>query len=347
MFKNRKTNLIIVLTIVLSLVVGALSVSFGATAESKRKEAEAAGKKAAAATKNLEEATAKLEQILKDIEATKANIEQSKKDIKKKEKEIKKQENGLNERLTAMYKTGTVGYIDVILSSDDITDLISNIGMVQKILENDQDLLKKLEKKLKKLEKLKKNLEAQEDSLEIQEEETKALKAKFKKEADEWKAKEDQLHAEAQQLAIEAMRTSGAAEAAGIVVTGNYAWPTVTQNITSPYGWRICPFHGKEFHDGIDISCSGINGKPVYAIQDGVITRSSWYSGYGNCVIISCAGGISALYAHLSGYNCSKGQVVSKGQVLGYVGSTGNSTGPHLHFMVFKDGTTISPWTLY
>lgn len=347
MFKNNKKNIAIVLILILSLICGTFAVSFGATAESKRKEAKEAGKKAAQATANLEDAIKKLEQISKDIEATKANIEQSKKDIKKKEKEIKKQEEGLNDRLTAMYKTGTVGYVDVILSSEDITDLISNIGMVQKILENDQDLLKKLEKKLKKLEKLKKKLEQQEVDLEIREEETEALKAKFKKEADEWKAKEEQLNAEAQQLAAEALAHAGSAEALGIINTGQYAWPTVTQNITSPYGWRICPFHGREFHDGLDIACSGINGKPIYAIQDGVITRASRYSGYGNCVILTCAGGISALYAHLSGYNCSVNQVVKKGQVLGYVGSTGNSTGPHLHFMVFKDGVSINPWSIY
>ena len=130
---------------------------------------------------------------------------------------------------------------------------------------------------------------------------------------------------------------------------GEFVWPTQSNwQISSKYGWRICPFHGRELHNGVDIVLeSGTNGSPVYAIADGMVTRASRYGGYGNCIQIAHGGGYSSLYGHLSGYNCSSDQFVKKGQLIGYIGSTGNSTGPHLHFTVFKDGSITNPMGLY
>ena len=342
MFKNKKLNVAIVLTIAISMIFGAFAMSYGNEYKDKLKAAKEAGKKAAAATKNYKDAAAKLDQIVKDIETTKANIKKSKKDIEKKEKKIDEQEGDLNERLTAMYKTGTVGYVDVILSSEDITDLISNLGMVQKILESDQNLLRKLEKQLKKLEKMKKKLEQQEIDLEAKEEETKELKKKFQKEADEWKAKEEALNAEADALAAQAAGSSGAAadtiRAHGGSTPGYY-WPTSTHYISDDYGWRICPFHGKEFHNGLDIA--GRSGDPIYSTNAGVVYLASWNGGYGNCIIINMEH-YTALYGHLKSISVKSGQYVKAGQLIGYMGSTGNSTGPHLHFTMYLAGTETS-----
>lgn len=355
MFKNRKLNILITAVLIAAMCVTSFTVAFAKdTAASKLKEAKEAAKKAAAAVENFEAAEKKMKDLQAQIETTQAEIEKTGKKIEKKKKEIAKQEEDLGNRLTAMYKTGTVGYVDVILSSEGITDLISNLGMVQQILESDQDLLKSLEEEHKKLKKLEQKLEDQKIQLEADKEYTAELKKKYQKEADEWHAKEEQLRAESAALAAEAARNGGNAEEliknnGGSIDTSNYAWPTKSPwQITSEYGWRICPFHGREFHDGLDICLySGTNGSPVYAANDGIITRASWYGGYGNCIILSMGGGYSALYAHLSGYNCKNGNFVQKGQVLGYIGSTGNSTGPHLHYMIFKNGSSISPWSLY
>ena len=133
--------------------------------------------------------------------------------------------------------------------------------------------------------------------------------------------------------------------------SSGYAWPTRSNYmITSEYGWRIHPIFGdRRKHNGIDIVLrgGGTSGSPVYAISDGIIVMASWYGGYGNCVQLDDGKGKTALYGHLSGYNCHNGQYVKKGQVIGYIGSTGNSTGPHLHFTVFQNGTDINPWSLY
>ena len=355
MRNHRKRKITVTILLIVALCATSFSVSFGvATAESKMKEAKAAAKKAAAATANFEAAGKKLRELQEELKITKANIKKTHKQIKKKKEEIEIQEHDLGSRLTGMYKTGTVGYVDVILSSESITDLISNIGMVQKILENDQDMLKGLEKQHKKLKKLENKLEDQEIKIEANKVATEELKKKYKKEADEWKKKEEQLQAESAALALEAMRNGAGVEElirknGGNISTKNFAWPTKGNwVITSEYGWRICPFHGKEYHDGLDICLSsGTNGSPVYAINDGVITRASWYGGYGNCITLSMGNNYSALYGHLSAYNCKNGQYVSRGQVIGYIGSTGNSTGPHLHFMIFHNGSVINPWSVY
>ena len=339
--------------------------------EQKRAEAKEAARKAAAAVENFEAAEAQLESLSGQIDATLAQISSTKGDIEvtlgkmdKKEAEIEDQNEALGDRLTAMYKTGNVGFVDVILNSQDVEDLFANIGMVHRILESDQDLLKKLQKDYKKLKKLKKQLEQQQAALEEQEIaleakeiETEELKARYKEEADKYKAMEDELEAQALELAADAAAKQAAAEAmivenggdVEVAVSGAFAWPTNGGwQITSNYGWRICPFHGKEFHNGVDIVLSsGTMGSPVYAIADGMITRASWYGGYGNCIQLACGGGYSALYGHLSGYNCSAGQFVKKGTVIGYIGSTGNSTGPHLHFTVFKNGEITNPLGIY
>ena len=269
-----------------------------------------------------------------------------------------------------MYKTGSAGLVDVVLNSDSVEGLLTNWGMVHRILESDQDLLRKLEEDYKELAEIKAeleekkadlesyeiSLEAQQLELEAQQAETEELKKKYQEEADRLHELEIQMEAEAAELAAEALALQQEAERMIIesggeikLKPGQYHWPTKSNWIeTSGYGWRICPFHGREFHNGLDLCLtSGTNGSPVYAIADGMVTRASWYGGYGNCVIYACGGGITVLNGHLSGYAVSNGQFVKKGQVIGYIGSTGNSTGPHLHLTIFKNGDSINPYSLF
>ena len=385
--KNHKSKIIIVMLLILTLVSASFISAYGETqeeidaahkaadeakaaTEAKRKEAKAAAKKTAEAVANIEAAEEELNRLAAQMEITRAAISAKQAEIadtlqkmQKKQAEIEEQNDALNKRLTAMYKTGTTGIVDVVLSSESVEDLLSNVGMVNKILESDQKLLKKLQRAYKKLRQLKKDLEEQEIALEqqeinleAQEIETEEIKTQWQAEADKLKAMEDQLEAEAQQLAAEAAAKQAEAEAMILdkggeveVPVGKFAWPTKSNwQITSNYGWRICPFHGREFHSGIDIVLSsGTYGSPVYAIADGIVTRASWYGSYGNCIIVAHGGSYTSLYGHLSGYNVSSGQYVKKGAVIGYIGSTGNSTGPHLHFTVFKNGSITNPFGLY
>lgn len=113
-----------------------------------------------------------------------------------------------------------------------------------------------------------------------------------------------------------------------------------------PYDGVVTSYMGPRWgrtHKGIDIAGDRCNGKPAYAAADGVVIRADWYGGYGNCVIIDHGNGVQTLYAHLSAHSVALGDVVKAGQEIGKIGSTGNSTGPHLHFEVFVDGEIVNP----
>jgi murein DD-endopeptidase MepM/ murein hydrolase activator NlpD len=114
-------------------------------------------------------------------------------------------------------------------------------------------------------------------------------------------------------------------------------------DVTSNYGYRYNPFGGRrsEFHSGIDFR--GSIGDPIYSTADGVVLESSYKGGYGNAVVIEHAYGLSTLYAHLSAVNVEPGQRVNVGDVIGFLGSTGRSTGPHLHYEVRKNGNVLDP----
>lgn len=122
---------------------------------------------------------------------------------------------------------------------------------------------------------------------------------------------------------------------------GTFSWP-VTGTITSPFGWRSNPFGGgPEFHQGLDIAAP--SGTTVTAAAGGTVIMAQWYGGYGNYILIDHGGGYSTGYGHLSAIYVSTGQSVQRGQAIGAVGSTGQSTGPHLHFEVRIAGRPVDP----
>ncbi|HEY1653505.1 MAG TPA: peptidoglycan DD-metalloendopeptidase family protein [Candidatus Tumulicola sp.] len=123
--------------------------------------------------------------------------------------------------------------------------------------------------------------------------------------------------------------------------SGSFSWP-VTGPITSPFGWRSNPFGGSpEFHQGLDIAAP--SGTTVTAAASGTVIMAQWYGGYGNYILLDHGGGYSTGYGHLSAIYVSNGQAVKRGQAIGAVGSTGASTGPHLHFEVRIDGKPVDP----
>jgi murein DD-endopeptidase MepM/ murein hydrolase activator NlpD len=118
-------------------------------------------------------------------------------------------------------------------------------------------------------------------------------------------------------------------------------WP-VSGPVVSPFGWRIHPIlHYRKMHTGIDIAVG--YGVPIHAADSGTVIYATWMGGYGNVIILDHGRGISTLYAHQSSLAVGAGAHVGRGQVIGYVGSTGFSTGPHLHFEVRLIGTTVDP----
>ena len=131
-----------------------------------------------------------------------------------------------------------------------------------------------------------------------------------------------------------------------VVGTGRFTWPVPGYyKLSSKYGYRWHPVTGTwKLHTGIDISSSGIYGARIVAADDGTVSLSGWNGGYGWCVVINHGNGYSTLYAHMkAASSLKKGQAVTKGSTVGYVGSTGTSTGPHLHFEIRQNGSPKDP----
>ncbi|MDH3755606.1 MAG: M23 family metallopeptidase, partial [Acidimicrobiia bacterium] len=121
----------------------------------------------------------------------------------------------------------------------------------------------------------------------------------------------------------------------------SFIWP-VNGTVVSTFGFRIHPIFGTErFHSGIDINAG--SGVPIAATAAGVVITAGWMDGYGNTVIINHGGGVTSLYGHQSALAVSVGGSVGQGEVIGYVGSTGWSTGPHLHFEIRIDSSPVDP----
>ena len=133
----------------------------------------------------------------------------------------------------------------------------------------------------------------------------------------------------------------GAVSYQAVSGSGVFMWP-VSGPITSPFGYRDHPIFGRQIlHAGIDIGVD--EGTPVAAADSGVVVDADWLGGYGYAVIIDHGNGLSTVYGHNSSLNVSPGQSVSKGQIIAYSGSTGNSTGPHVHFEVRSGGEPVDP----
>jgi 3D (Asp-Asp-Asp) domain-containing protein len=123
---------------------------------------------------------------------------------------------------------------------------------------------------------------------------------------------------------------------------GKYVWPCPSYSrISSGYGNRTCPFHGKEFHDGVDLAAA--SGAPILAFGPGTVTKSGWYGGYGNYISIDHGGGLMSFYGHASALYVKQGAKVTAGQKIAAVGTTGSSTGCHLHFGMHLNGSSVNP----
>jgi murein DD-endopeptidase MepM/ murein hydrolase activator NlpD len=132
-------------------------------------------------------------------------------------------------------------------------------------------------------------------------------------------------------------------------VGGKFLWPVSGYySVTDVFGMRTHPTTGVyKLHTGVDIAGSGIRGKPILAANSGTVLKAGSHTAYGNYVVIDHGGGYSTLYAHAKSLNVSKGQKVNRGDVLGYVGSTGYSTGPHLHFEIMENGNYKDPLSYF
>lgn len=284
-----------------------------------------------------------------------AEIEVKEDEIEQKEVEMDEQYELLKTRIVAMYKTGNISALDVFLGSESLSDFLSKYHAMSKIAEYDNKLLDKILKQKEQIELLKEQLEEKKAELnsDKQQVQTKSnalssSKSTLTKKNAELESNKtalnnsiDKILEESAKLTAEIMRLQGTGSYAG----GEMAWPLPGfSKITSPYGMRLHPtLKVYKLHTGVDIAGSGCNGKPIVAANSGKVISAGWNTAYGNRLIIDHGGGISTLYAHASKLVVKQGDIVTRGQTIAYVGSTGYSTGPHLHFEVRINGSTTDP----
>ena len=265
----------------------------------------------------------------------------------------------LAKRLVAIYESGDIQYIDVLLKSKNIADFLSRYYIIEEIVEYDTKLIKQVQEE-------KENIETTRQKLENEQSEIKIIKAKSEQTSivlgnmktlqqsyindlseDEKKLQEQLTKYKQEQAEIEAQILAATTNVdADIQYTGGeMLWPVAISGtaITSGYGVREHPIQGvvKE-HTGIDIGNAPL-GTPVIAAADGVVTYAGWLGGYGNCVMINHGDGIVTLYGHGNKILTTVNTNVKQGDVIMEVGSTGNSTGPHLHFEVRVNGNYTNP----
>jgi len=315
----------------------------------------------------IEEAINQKEQQLEildnRIDRNQRDVNKTTKDLKAAEEKLQQQLDLLNARLRDTYKNGDVSYLEVILGAEDFSDFIKRLDFLSLIIKQDAELvdaieLQKveieerkatLEEKRKELLNAQAQAEAKRKELESQSAEKERILSRVRQEKAAYEQALNELEQTSHQLesiirtlqARQSYRPSGKSASRVHKGNGRMVWPTAGR-VTSPFGYRTHPIFGTvKLHTGIDIAAP--SGTPIKSGDDGVVIFSGWMRGYGQVVIVDHGGGISTLYAHCSALLVREGAQVGQDQTIARVGSTGFSTGPHLHFEVRTNGKPVNP----
>ena len=286
-------------------------------------------------------------------------------------------------RVRAMEENGTLTYLALILKSDDLGEMLTTMDDVGEIMLRDRQLEDDYIRARENTEEVKSEYQSYQAMISGKQDDLRREQEKLQEEIDEAsellmglqedyinrqeeiaeiQAQEDATNAAISALVarLEAERAAEAAAAAmaagfgggdssgaSAYSTGSFVFPVASYSyISSRFGERVHPITGElKNHNGMDIASN--MGTAVYAADGGKVVLAEWYGGYGNCIMIDHGNGYKTLYGHLSVIGVKNGQSVSQGAVIGQVGSTGNSTGPHLHFEVYSNGSRIDPEQFY
>lgn len=308
---------------------------------------------------SIEEKNIEIRALDKEIEQTQKEVEEISSELSLQQEDYAKQEVLVKKRLTFMYESGQYTSWEVLLKSSGLMDFLANYYMLQELSKLDNEILSESSRNKRKIEVLKKELESKEKVLseaqdrvkksKIVQENLKKLKeenvAKLSKKEKDILNKIENLKAQERAAELEIAREMAKYNASVVSLAhpdGKYNWPLPMSSnyMTTKYGdgpnqgyfWTSNP----RGHLALDIADS--YGTPIYASNSGIVALSEYLGGYGNCVVIDHGAGVFTRYAHGNSRLVSKGQTVKRGQKIMTMGSTGNSTGPHLHFDFFVGG---------
>lgn len=291
----------------------------------------------------------KIEYLQTNIAVTEENIELAEADLQEKNQQ-------LSDRLVYIYEKGDLTYLEVLLSATDLKDFLTRYDLLNMIVEQDIALIESINQQKKTLELNKSELEVQKnellyaqdsekskrEELSDQKQDKKKILTSVQQEKAQYEKALKELEQTSKELEtlIRRIQAGTSGEQQG---TGVFTWPAPGYStITSPYGMRYHPIlkYNKK-HTGVDIGAP--SGANIVAADSGTVIQTGWMGGYGQVVVIDHGGGISTLYAHMSTIIAANGASVTKGETIGKVGSTGWSTGPHLHFEVRINGVDTNP----
>lgn len=322
------------------------------------------------------EADARLEDLNDSIEILNSDIAELEEEIKitrenldeaKKTKD--RQYETMKKRVQYMYERGNKSYIELLFTAGSFTEFLNTAEFVTQISKYDRQMLERYMATVKQIEEDENKLLKEEEELKSKQSNLFSQQQAVEDEMDEKQdaintytadinnkeasIKEYEAYIAEQKAVVEAMEAAILAEKKRLIeenkeaITydgGQFAWPAPKYTrISDDYGQRIHPTLGTEqFHNGVDMAAPG--GSPILAAYDGEVVAADYSATMGNYIMINHGDGLITIYMHASALLVSKGQMVVRGEEIAKVGSTGRSTGNHLHFSVRKDGSYVSPW---
>ncbi|MDN5344656.1 MAG: hypothetical protein PWQ18_767 [Clostridia bacterium] len=310
----------------------------------------------------IKDKEAQIARLDQELAAAQERVQKVSAQLQQAEAAQEKRMDILRTRLKDIYQVGQVNYLEVLLQSTSLEDFLVRAELLAKIAQGDVKLIQEIKAERERIAAQKADLEAERDKiaqlrrqadgervqLASRRETQRQLLAQVEAEKKRVAAALDEMEAMSRQIAAKIRaEQSKSNRKLGPNGTNGMLWPLPGYtSISSPFGWRIHPLlKTRRFHDGVDLPAPA--GTEVIAPLDGQIISTGYLGGYGNHIVIDHGGGMSTMYAHLSAILVRDGQEVKKGQVIGRVGSTGWSTGPHLHFMVMLQGEPTNPMNYY
>lgn len=313
--------------------------------------------KLTSALAELEQLNVKLSEVKSGIDKTNIELMLKEKELVEIEEELQSKISILNQRVSQIYKNQNRSFFEILFKTDNFLEFMSRLKMINLLAEQDIKMVQEIKDKKNAI------LDTKRAIIELREREKdqKENIEKLLSQSEDKKRQLEDIYNQKKELltqtlanknALIAMERQLSAKEAeitrilesykyGSAPTGKLAWPT-NGRISSGFGSRRSSLSGSvRFHAGIDLYAP--NGTPVIAADGGQVIQAGYYGGYGYSVLIYHGGGFATFYAHLSGFTVSPGQMVQRGQLIGFVGTTGWTTGPHLHFEVRINGIPQNP----
>jgi len=309
----------------------------------------------------LDHTESRLRKTSENVREARSSLEQASQESHEADARLADHREQVAARLTAIYQQGDVRPIEVVLQATSFADFANRLYLLDQVVEHDAELLGNYEEardtaearrgemkgRQEELLRLRDRVVADRSRAQQEREYTERMKRRLLRDRTGWEKALAELEQDSREVETMLQRLRRGADGQSIPTeawSGTLQWP-LRGRVSSGYGNRIHPIYRvRKMHTGIDVAAS--TGTPIRAAAAGKVVHASRWGGYGNCVIVDHGGGMATLYAHCSRIAVSNGARVDQGDVVGYVGSTGLATGPHLHFEVRRDGRHVDPTSL-